>query len=166
MGELVRLRPASATDGRSATPAERAEPIEALGLATETVAALRAVGLVTLGDLVSGDPDDLGDIDGMNAFRADEVRVALRLRGLGFDDRPVAPLLRGDPTSTLAALYAEGYLPLRALNLLEQVGVTTVEALCQRSAEELLALPDFGRGTLAYVRYGLRRLGCALRGEG
>ncbi len=168
MGDLVRFRPpsrAASTHERSATPAERAEPIEALGLAVATVAALRAAGVVTLGDLVSRRPADLPAIPGSGTLLLDEVRVALRLRRLAFDVRPRVATVRADPTASLAALYLEGYLPLRALTVLEGAGITTVAALCERGADDLLALPHFGRGTLAYVRYGLRRFGCALRGE-
>ncbi|MDP2312877.1 MAG: DNA-directed RNA polymerase subunit alpha C-terminal domain-containing protein [Pseudomonadota bacterium] len=151
-----------------ATPEERAEPLEALGLSPDTRARLRAAGMVTVGDLLWRTVADIHGVEGVGPEMADEVHVALRLRGLALAVHPRARVtpIPGDPTATLESLYREGYLPLRAWTALKLAGILTVGAVCDRTAEQLLALPDFGRGMLAYVRHGLDRLGFRLRGEG
>lgn len=55
-------------------------------------------------------------------------------------------------------------LPIRTHNMLEEEGVFTVGDLLNRSAEDLLRLPNFGQKSLAEVYAALSQLGFHRKG--
>jgi len=56
-------------------------------------------------------------------------------------------------------------LALRAYHCLRSAGITTTAALCERSAAELLAIPQMGHTTVAEIREELASHGLLLRGD-
>lgn len=150
------------------TDDERVEPIEHLGLSAETLATLTAGRVSTVGDLTTRTLADLLRIERVGSVMADEVRVALRGRGLALAEyvrgRPGPKAVKGDPMTTTEALYLEGYIGLRAMRCLDAAGCKTVGDVAERQAAELLG-KGFGTLTVAGIREAIHRMGFALKGE-
>ncbi len=154
---------------RTATEADKAESIAVLDLAPATVTALAASGVNTVGDLVSMYQAQLARLPRVGSTMLLEIGYALSGRGLSLSQfvrfpRPKPPI-PGDTDATIDALAEYGPLGTRAYFRLTWAGATTAGKIAAMSAEELLALPGFGRGTLAQVRGAMDFMGMALRGE-
>lgn len=154
---------------RTATEADKAESIAVLDLAPATVAKLAASGVNTVGDLVGMYQAQLARLPGVGTTMRMEIGYALGSRGLSLSQfvrsqRPEPPI-PGDPHATIDALAEHDLLGTRAYFRLTWAGATTAGKIASMSAEELLALPGFGRGTLAQVRAAMDFMRMALRGE-
>lgn len=154
---------------RTACEADKAQPIGSLDLAPATVTVLAASGVNTLGDLLSLTSAALGRLPRVGTTMRTEIGYALSGRGLSLapyvrSTRPPPPT-PGDWEATIDALAEHDLLGTRAYFRLALVGAITAGKIAAMSAEELLAIPGFGRGTLAQVRAAMHWMGMALRGE-
>lgn len=78
-------------------------------------------------------------------------------------DKMVEPLEGvSDPYAVPLSLLG---LSVRAMNCLSTAEIGSLGELCERSPEELLAIPQFGETTLQEVRQKVEASGCALRSE-
>ena len=149
-----------------ATDADRAEPITSLVLSPNATAALHAVGISTIGDLLDRTLADLLRLDGVGPKMTTEVRAKLRARGLALKvHRPEQPSPhRGDPLTPVERLCMRGVASDR-LHRLYEIGVETVGDLSRRTAAELLTVPGIGSGTVNRIREALGELGFSLKDD-
>lgn len=91
-----------------------------------------------------GDEDEDGF--GPESFRAGDQPAA---KGSGFDDTPIEELELG----------------VRSYNCLKREGVETVGDLVNKSEQELMCIPNFGRKSIEEVRERLEKNNLTLKGE-
>ena len=154
---------------RMLTEAERIDPIKALGLSARATYWLGASGITRVGDLLDMTLAELLRHRGVGLVMADEVRTALRRRGLAlkvYERRaPPIPVL-GDPTMPVEVLYHAHRVGFRSVQRLEEIGVRSIGDLAGHTASDLLALRGIGPAVLAGIREELAALGFSLAKEG
>ncbi len=162
-------RGGAVVEPRVPTDAEKAQFLDVLGFDPATVAALNANDVHLIGDLLRVRSGSLLAMPGVGPTMHQEVRYVLAGHGLTLAPyvRRVGPppAVKGDPNTTLESLGELPFLSVRSHNRLYLHGVKAAGDIAMMSADELLALPGFGRMCLVEVRSLMAWMGMALRGE-
>lgn len=152
-----------------ATDAEKAEPIESLGLSPVAVMRLKSVGMVTVGDLLKNTLLDLQRVLSGGYGITDDILICLQAKGLALREyrrEPGEPeLISSRPTTTLGSLYMAGWIGGRARWRLHDAGIETLGELAEKTVDDLRAIPGIGKTTLAEIQRALEALGFSLKGE-
>lgn len=150
-------------------------PITDFELSARSRNCLERAGISTLGDLARITEDDLlaGKNFGDTSLR--EIREMLASRGLRIgqmlsqDTLPVATYKRDELTPEERATFEKPVtdlnLSVRARKCLTRLGISTLGELMSRSADELLAVRNFGVTSLNEIRAKLGDIGLALRND-
>ena len=121
--------------------------VETNGALDPKSAVMKAAGLLREDLLIfTGDGDEDEDGYAAQSSRAGDQPVA---KGSGFDDTPIEELELG----------------VRSYNCLKREGIETVGDLVNKSEQELMCIPNFGRKSIEEVRERLEKNNLKLKGE-
>ena len=152
-----------------------ATPITDFELSARSRNCLERAGIATLGDLTTTTEQDLLAGKNFGETSLEEIRAILESRGLriGQDvEQPVQSTrafefetLSPQERAIIEAPVTDLNLSVRARKCLSRLGITTIGELLSRSADELMAVRNFGVTSLNEIRAALTERDLQLRNE-
>jgi len=148
-------------------------PVTNFELSARCKAVLDKLNVRTLGDLSRLTGDELLEFKNFGETSLEEIKTVLARNGLLLSS---SQLGEGEMGSALTVedeeLREKLSTPVELLGLstrsrkcMDRLNITTVGELIQRTEEELLSTPNFGRTSVAEIRTRLAEMGLALREE-
>ncbi|MBI3818168.1 MAG: tetratricopeptide repeat protein [Planctomycetes bacterium] len=144
-------------------------PITDFELSVRARNCLTKMNIKSLGDLVRKSESELLSYKNFGETSLNEIKAILGSKNLGLGMLPPEKITQPPPEmgSVDPNLYSKPILELdlsvRSRRTMEALAIRSVGDLLQHSAEELLAMPNFGQTSLNEIRMKLRALGVDLR---
>lgn len=144
-------------------------PITDFELSVRARNCLTKMNIRSLGDLVRKSEAELLSYKNFGETSLNEIKAILHSKNLRLGMLPAEKMVAPPPElgSVDPNLYGKPILELdlsvRSRRTMEALNIRSVGDLLQHSAEELLAMPNFGQTSLTEIRMKLRGLGVDLR---
>jgi DNA-directed RNA polymerase subunit alpha len=144
-------------------------PITDFELSVRARNCLTKMNIKTLGDLVRKSETELLSYKNFGETSLNEIKAILSSKNLRLGMLPAEKIVAPPPDlgSIDPTIYSKPIgeldLSVRSRRTMEALNIRLVGDLLQHSAEELLAMPNFGQTSLNEIRVKLRTLGVDLR---